>query len=416
MKSITHVFLVTLNNILYLYLDLSNIGVLVSKINELTYKLVKNWEYMKSYFDIPKKNHETQDQSELELNNAKPDLAEVRLIDLRQSPSYEIQSVDSGNSGADMNEDKAKEKNTNQDNKIVTTQDFENTHDDDPNDDERYQQASLSENVYDDWRESTNNKNTKLNYLHSAGNYHMRPLNIENTQNNEMSTIDNDGVFITKHEDYDKDFYEADKRQSSNDNTHSKGNQFEILAETNQDFDNAGLSDIRTTVNTGPADEEKGKRVNKAHVAKSHINSPAMKKNTDREERADEAIRNIKLADYENTGRKKGAVISETDNMNIINKLNHKDFFTFPTEVQDFKSHPDCTSNDLIKGSSNSVYIDRELEGDGQFDEKYENELENSAYIGRNNFETREEERFNSPTNNDVLYEAEDNEENLYDF
>ena len=139
MKSMTHVFLVTLNNILYLYLDLSNIGVLVSKINELTYKLVKNWEYMKSYFDIPPKNHETQDQSELELNKAKPDLAEVKLIDLRQSPSYEIQSVDSGNSGVDMNGDKAKEKNTNQDNKIVTTQDFENSHDDDPNDDERYQ-------------------------------------------------------------------------------------------------------------------------------------------------------------------------------------------------------------------------------------------------------------------------------------
>ena len=292
--------------------SLSNIGVLVSKINELTYKLVKNWEYMKSYFDIPKKNHETQDQSELELNNAKPDLAEVRLIDLRQSPSYEIQSVDSGNSGADMNEDNAKEKNTNQDNKIVTTQDFENSHDDDPNDDERYQQASLSENVYDDWRESTNNKNTKLYYLHSAGNYHMRPLNIETIQNNEMSTIDNDGVFITKHENYDKDFYEADKRQSSNGNTHSKGNQFEILGETNQDFDNAGLSDIRTTVNTGPIDEEKGKRVNKANVAKSHINSPAMKKNTGREERVDEAIRNIKLADYKNTDRKKGAVISET--------------------------------------------------------------------------------------------------------
>ena len=102
--------------------------------------------------------------------------------------------------------------------------------------------------------------------------------------------------------------------------------------------------------------------------------------------------------------------------MNIINKLNHKDFFTSPTEVQDFKSHSDGTSNDLIKGSSNSVYIDRELEGDSQFDEKYENEVENSAYIGRNNLETREEERFNSPTDNDVLYEAEDNEENLYDF
>ena len=390
-----------------LSLDQSNIGVLMNKINELIYKLVKNWQYLKSYFDIPKQIHGTKDQSELKPNNAKPDLAEVKLTDLRQSPSYETQSVDRGNSGVDMGEDKAIEKDTNLDNKIII-QDFENS-DDDLNDDERYQQASLSENVYDSWRESTNNKNIKPNYLHHTENYRMRPLNFETNQNNEISILDNDGVFITKHEDYDEDFYEIDKGQSSNDNTHSKGNQFEILAETNLDFDNDGLSDITATVNTGPDDEESGKRFNKANVPRSHVNSAAMKKNADREERVDEAVRNINFAGYKNTDRKKGTNISEAD------KLNYKDLFTTPTEVQDFKSHSDGTSNDLIKASSNSVNTDSELEADGQFDEKYETELENSGHIGKNNFEKREEEGFNSPGNK-VLYEAEDNEENLYDF
>ena len=405
----------TRNNIYCLTLDLSNIGVLMNKINELTYKLVKNCQYLKGYFDIPKKIHETQDQSELELNEAKPDLAEVKLIDLRQPPSYEIQSVDSGNSGVDRGEDKARGKNTNHDNKIIAIQDFENINDDDSYDDERHQQNSLSEDVFDDLRENTNNKTTKINYIHSTENYHMRPLNVETIQNNEISTLDNDGVFITKHEDNDEDFYDSDKRQSSNDNTHSKGNQFKILAENNLDFDNDGPSDIKTSANTGPVDEKSGRRVSKVNVAKSHINSADKKQNTDREERIDEAARNIKLADYKNTDRNKGTVIGETDNMNAVNQLNYKDLFTSPTEVQDFQSHSGGTSNNLIKASTDSVNTDRELEADGQFDEKYETELENSEYIGKNNFKKREKEQFNSPENN-VLYEAEDSEENLYDF